>query len=87
VDHGPGTLAVPQGWVLTMARMSSRRPSAAFSSSSSPLALADIALDGIEAGAAEILADDWSRSIKRFLAEDPAVVYPRLAAALSAIAD
>ena len=52
-----------------------------------PLALADIALDGIEAGAAEILADDWSRSIKGFLAEDPAVVYPRLAAALSAIAD
>jgi NAD(P)-dependent dehydrogenase (short-subunit alcohol dehydrogenase family) len=52
-----------------------------------PLALADIALDGIEAGAAEILADDWSRSVKAFLAEDPAVVYPRLAAALSGIAD
>jgi NAD(P)-dependent dehydrogenase (short-subunit alcohol dehydrogenase family) len=52
-----------------------------------PLALADIALDGIEAGAAEILADDWSRSIKASLAEDPAVFYPRLAAALSGIAD
>lgn len=52
-----------------------------------PLALADIALDGIVAGAAEILADDWSRSIKASLAEDPAVVYPRLAAALSGIAD
>ncbi len=51
-----------------------------------PLDLADIALDGIEAGAAEILADDWSRSIKASLAEDPAVVYPRLAAALSGIA-
>lgn len=52
-----------------------------------PLPLADIALDGIEAGAAEILADDWSRFIKVSLAEDPAVFYPRLAAALSGTAD
>jgi NAD(P)-dependent dehydrogenase (short-subunit alcohol dehydrogenase family) len=52
-----------------------------------PVALADIALDGIEAGAAEILADDWSRFIKVSLAEDPAVFYPRLAAALSGTAD
>ena len=52
-----------------------------------PVALADIALDGIEAGAAEILADDWSRFIKASLAEDPAVFYPRLAAALSGTAD
>jgi hypothetical protein len=29
-----------------------------------PVALADIALDGIEAGAAAIPADDWSRGIK-----------------------
>ena len=51
-----------------------------------PLDLADIALDGIEAGAVEILADDWSRGIKASLAEDPAIVYPRLAAALAALA-
>jgi NAD(P)-dependent dehydrogenase (short-subunit alcohol dehydrogenase family) len=52
-----------------------------------PLDLADIALDGIQAGAAEILADDWSRFIKASLAEDPAVFYARLAAARSGTAD
>jgi NAD(P)-dependent dehydrogenase (short-subunit alcohol dehydrogenase family) len=51
-----------------------------------PLDVADIALDGIQAGAAEILADDWSRTIKAYLADDPATAYPRIAAALATMA-
>lgn len=50
-----------------------------------PLDVADIALDGITAGAAEILADDWSRTVKDWLTEDPAITYPRIHAALAAM--
>lgn len=38
------------------------------------------ALDGVQSGASEVLVDDWSRSVKAGLAEDPAVFYARVAA-------
>ncbi|MEV0358476.1 SDR family oxidoreductase [Nocardia sp. NPDC050697] len=44
-----------------------------------PAELARIAIDGVAAGRAEILADDWSRYIKSALATDPAEFYPELA--------
>jgi NAD(P)-dependent dehydrogenase (short-subunit alcohol dehydrogenase family) len=37
------------------------------------------ALDGLEAGSAEVLVDDWSREVKAGLAEDPAAFYARVA--------
>jgi len=37
-------------------------------------------LDGIEAGAWEVLVDDWSRTVKTALAEDPRKFYEALAA-------
>jgi len=40
-----------------------------------PAAVAKAALDGVEAGAWEVLVDDWSRSIKASLAEDPRDFY------------
>jgi hypothetical protein len=39
------------------------------------------ALDGIAAGAYEVLADDISRQVKAGLAADPADLYPQLTAA------
>jgi NAD(P)-dependent dehydrogenase (short-subunit alcohol dehydrogenase family) len=41
------------------------------------------ALDGLEAGQVEVLVDDWSRTAKAGVAEDPAVFYPRAMALLS----
>lgn len=43
-----------------------------------PAAAVREALDGIEAGAIEILADDWSRQIKASLAEDPERFYAEM---------
>jgi NAD(P)-dependent dehydrogenase (short-subunit alcohol dehydrogenase family) len=40
-----------------------------------PLAVIRIALDGVEAGRLEVLADDWSSHIKASLAGDPADFY------------
>ncbi|MTD16858.1 SDR family NAD(P)-dependent oxidoreductase [Nakamurella sp. YIM 132087] len=40
-----------------------------------PAEVARIALDGIEAGQIEVLVDDWSRFVKRSLADDPAAFY------------
>ena len=37
------------------------------------------ALDGLEAGAAEVLVDDWSREVKAGVAEEPAAFYARVA--------
>ena len=37
-------------------------------------------LDGLAAGAAEVLIDDWSRTAKAGLADDPAAFYARIAA-------
>lgn len=37
-------------------------------------------LDGLEAGAAEVLADDWSEHVKRSLAGDPARLYDEIRA-------
>ncbi|MFI5493372.1 SDR family oxidoreductase [Actinoplanes sp. NPDC051859] len=45
-----------------------------------PAAIVAAALDGLEAGAAEVLADDWSRQVKASLAHDPAVFYAAMTA-------
>jgi NAD(P)-dependent dehydrogenase (short-subunit alcohol dehydrogenase family) len=45
-----------------------------------PEDVARLAVDGIEAGAHEVLADDVSRSVKLRLADDVAAMYPQLAA-------
>ncbi len=50
-----------------------------------PKLVVDAALDGLEADRDEILIDEWSRHVKSLLAEDPAVAYPRLAAALTGV--
>jgi len=47
---------------------------------SRPEDVARLALDGIEAGAPEVLTDDVSRSIKLRLADDVTAMYPQLAA-------
>ncbi|MFE4992994.1 SDR family oxidoreductase [Streptomyces mirabilis] len=47
---------------------------------SSPESVAAQALDGIESGAFEVLADDLTRQVKARLAEDLGVMYPQLAA-------
>ncbi|MEU1198252.1 SDR family oxidoreductase [Streptomyces sp. NPDC005813] len=41
--------------------------------------IAVLALDGVEAGAFEVLADDLTRQVKAGLAGDPAALYPQLA--------
>jgi hypothetical protein len=38
-----------------------------------------IALDGLEAGMIEVLADENSAQIKAVLSADPSVLYPQLA--------
>ena len=43
-----------------------------------PADIAARALDGIEAGAHEVLADDTSRRVKAALAGDLAALYPQL---------
>ncbi|MDT0473564.1 SDR family oxidoreductase [Streptomyces sp. DSM 41014] len=47
---------------------------------STPRSVAEQALDGIEAGAFEVLADELTRQVKAGLAGDPAALYPQLAA-------
>jgi NAD(P)-dependent dehydrogenase (short-subunit alcohol dehydrogenase family) len=42
----------------------------------SPQSVVDQALDGIEAGAEEVLCDDRTRSVKAALPDDLAVIYP-----------
>jgi NAD(P)-dependent dehydrogenase (short-subunit alcohol dehydrogenase family) len=51
-----------------------------------PVDVVNIALDGAEAGAAEVLADDWSRTVKSYLQLDPAEAYRRIAAYLAVMA-
>jgi NAD(P)-dependent dehydrogenase (short-subunit alcohol dehydrogenase family) len=43
-----------------------------------PAEVARAALDGIEAGAWEVLVDDWSRAVKTALADDPRTFYTAL---------
>jgi NAD(P)-dependent dehydrogenase (short-subunit alcohol dehydrogenase family) len=43
----------------------------------SPQSVVDQALDGIEAGAEEVLCDDRTRSVKAALPDDLAVIYPQ----------
>ncbi|MBD0737760.1 SDR family oxidoreductase [Streptomyces sp. CBMA29] len=47
---------------------------------SDPAKIARIALDGVEAGLYEVLADDTSRQVKAGLAADPSALYAELAA-------
>lgn len=47
---------------------------------SSPAAVARLALDAVEAGAHEVLADDVSRQVKAGLSGDLGALYPQLAA-------
>jgi NAD(P)-dependent dehydrogenase (short-subunit alcohol dehydrogenase family) len=47
---------------------------------SAPADVARQALDGVEAGAHEVLADEVSRTVKQALAADVAALYPQLAA-------
>ncbi|MFF4724302.1 SDR family oxidoreductase [Streptomyces mirabilis] len=47
---------------------------------SSPESVAAQALDGVESGAFEVLADDLTRQVKAQLAEDLGVMYPQLVA-------
>lgn len=44
-----------------------------------PADVARVALDGVEAGALEVLVDDWSAHVKASLAGDPAAFYRDLA--------
>lgn len=48
---------------------------------SSPADVARQAIDGIEAGAFEVLADDITRQVKSGLSGDPSVLYPQLVTA------
>ncbi|MGW7421541.1 SDR family oxidoreductase [Streptomyces sp. NPDC054813] len=45
---------------------------------SDPAEVVDLALDGVAAGAYEVLADDATRRIKALLSSDPAAIYPNL---------
>ncbi|MFE9681427.1 SDR family oxidoreductase [Streptomyces sp. NPDC006285] len=45
-----------------------------------PAVTVRVALDGIEAGAAEVLADDWSAHVKKSLAEDPVRLHDEIRA-------
>jgi NAD(P)-dependent dehydrogenase (short-subunit alcohol dehydrogenase family) len=49
-----------------------------------PEVVVTAALDGLEAGRTEVLADIWSKQVKAWLSEDPAVIYREAAAALTA---
>jgi NAD(P)-dependent dehydrogenase (short-subunit alcohol dehydrogenase family) len=46
---------------------------------SDPAAVARATLDGVEAGAYEVLADDLSKQVRAVLAEGPEAMYPQLA--------
>ncbi|SHG00130.1 Short-chain dehydrogenase [Jatrophihabitans endophyticus] len=46
-----------------------------------PADVVRIALDGLAAGEVEVLVDDWSRTVKAGLAEDPGAFYASIAAA------
>ncbi len=43
-----------------------------------PALVVKVALDGLEAGQLEVLADDWSRYVKASLGADPALFYTQL---------
>jgi NAD(P)-dependent dehydrogenase (short-subunit alcohol dehydrogenase family) len=45
-----------------------------------PADVVSAALNGLAAGAAEVLVDDWSRTVKAGLAQDPAEFYQQVAA-------
>lgn len=48
-----------------------------------PVDVVRAALDGLEAGQVEVLVDDWSRTAKAGVAEDPAAFYAQVAASFS----
>jgi NAD(P)-dependent dehydrogenase (short-subunit alcohol dehydrogenase family) len=53
----------------------------------SPHTVAELALDGIEADAPEVLVDDLTRQVKAGLAADLTALYPQLASGAEAITD
>ena len=50
-----------------------------------PASVADIALNGLERGDVEVLADLWSRTVKGYLALDPAEASQRIGADLALV--
>jgi NAD(P)-dependent dehydrogenase (short-subunit alcohol dehydrogenase family) len=75
LPHGVGVTGLHVGYVDTdmAARVDGPK--------SAPADVARQAIDGVEAGAFEVLADDTARKVKAALAADPGVMYPQLAAA------
>lgn len=64
----------PQGTLVTALHMGTTRTPMAGSYTgemNSPLHVVQRALDGLEAGEQEVIADDWTRDIKRALPETP----------------
>lgn len=53
---------------------------------SDPRTVAALALDGVEQGALEVLADDTSRRVKAALAADPRALYPQVPQAATSAA-
>ncbi|MBO3744957.1 SDR family oxidoreductase [Streptosporangiaceae bacterium NEAU-GS5] len=71
-DRGIGVTGLHVGYVDTDMTAQVDAPK------SDPGVVAGLALDGVESGAYEVLADDVSRQVKAGLAHDPAVLYPQL---------
>jgi NAD(P)-dependent dehydrogenase (short-subunit alcohol dehydrogenase family) len=76
-DQGTHVVAVHMGLVDTDMAAGVDAPKI------SPTALAAAGLDAIESGAAEVLADDWSKLVKSGLTLGPSERYEKLFAALS----
>lgn len=72
--HGVGVTGLHVGYVDTDMAANVDAPKA------SPADVVRQALDGVEAGAHEVVADETSRTVKRALAADIPALYPQLAA-------
>ena len=75
-SQGTHVVAVHMGLVDTDMTEAVRAPKLA------PSELANAALDAIESGAQEVLADDWAQFIKSGLSLDPKERYQQIFAAL-----
>ncbi|MEW2514470.1 SDR family oxidoreductase [Streptomyces sp. NPDC046870] len=73
-DRGIGVTGLHVGYVDTDMAAHVDGPKSA------PRDVAALALDGVEAGTYEVLADDISRQVKAGLSADPAALYPQLSA-------
>ncbi|WP_326559206.1 SDR family oxidoreductase [Micromonospora sp. NBC_01796] len=74
--HGVGVTGLHAGWIDTDMAARWAAPDAP---RSAPADVARQAIDGVEAGRHEVLADDWSRTVKSGLAADITTLYPHLA--------